>query len=192
MPDQQAQLLEYLSGFCKLNQFDMELLQRHWIAERAVRRNEYLIKPGQFETQLYFVLEGTFRIYYPHDDQEICVGFAYPNTLLCAYPSLIKKQASLYCIQCLSKAKLLSVSWTDFQAMLRNSRTFSDLWLMMTQEALLGKIERESEMLTFSPKQRLQRLLERSPHLFQWIPRKYIASYLRMSPETLSRIRLDS
>ena len=62
-------------------------------------------------------------------------------------------------------------------------------WRKLTEEALLGKIQREVEMLTFTPNERYERLLERSPHVFQKIPLKYLASYLRMSPETLSRIR---
>lgn len=50
-------------------------------------------------------------------------------------------------------------------------------------------IEREIDLLTTSPIERLNRVLLRSPHLFRHIPLKYIASYLRMKPETLSRIR---
>jgi hypothetical protein len=59
---------------------------------------------------------------------------------------------------------------------------------MIEEQALLGKIEREVEMLTYSPDERAQRLMLRSPQLFQIVPKKYIASYLRMKPETLSRV----
>jgi len=58
----------------------------------------------------------------------------------------------------------------------------------MTEQALLGRIEREIDLVTYSPKERLDRLFNRSPHLFQLFPHKYIASYLRMTPETLSRM----
>ncbi len=61
-------------------------------------------------------------------------------------------------------------------------------WQLQEEQALLGKIEREVELLTLSPVERYQRLLERSPHIFQIIRRKYIASYLRMTPETMSRL----
>ena len=50
-------------------------------------------------------------------------------------------------------------------------------------------MEREIDLLTLSPRNRYNRVLERSPQLFQHIPLKYIASYLRMTPETLSRLR---
>jgi hypothetical protein len=51
------------------------------------------------------------------------------------------------------------------------------------------QIEREIDLLTVSPTERLKRVLERSPNVFQEVPLKYIASYLRMTPETLSRLR---
>jgi hypothetical protein len=54
---------------------------------------------------------------------------------------------------------------------------------------VLQQMERERDILTSSPLERYKRVLERSPQLFQEIPNKYIASYLRMTPETLSRIK---
>ncbi|MCE2734433.1 MAG: hypothetical protein LW821_13820 [Flammeovirgaceae bacterium] len=70
-----------------------------------------------------------------------------------------------------------------------NNISIERAWRILQEKALLGKIERETELLTFTPEQRVNRLLQRSPHLFQIIPRKYIASYLRMTPETLSRLK---
>ncbi len=53
----------------------------------------------------------------------------------------------------------------------------------------LQQLEREIDILTKSPKERYERVLRRSPQLFQEIPNKHIANYLRMSPETLSRLK---
>jgi CRP-like cAMP-binding protein len=49
-------------------------------------------------------------------------------------------------------------------------------------------MERENDLIIYSPQKRVERVFKRSPQLFQEIPQKYIASYLRMTPETLSRI----
>ena len=70
---------------------------------------------------------------------------------------------------------------------MENSPELERLWRIMMEEALLGRIEREIDLLTIAPQTRIQRLLNRSPHIFQIVPLKYIASYLRMTPETLSR-----
>ena len=63
------------------------------------------------------------------------------------------------------------------------------LWKQILELLVYQQMEREIDLLTYSPQKRYERVLQRSPQLFQEIPSKYIASYLRMSPETLSRLK---
>lgn len=166
-----------------------EQLLSSWTKETVLKRNEYLIQQGEIETQLFYVVDGAMRIYYPREDEEICVGFAYTGNLICAYPSFIHQKPSDYYIQALGKTTDISISRERFYGLFDRFREIETCWRMLEEEALLGKIEREVEMLTFTPEERYARLLQRSPHIFQLIPRKYIASYLRMTPETLSRLK---
>lgn len=62
-------------------------------------------------------------------------------------------------------------------------------WVNVLQTLSLQQLDREIDLLTTSPKARYERVLERSPRLFQEIPHRYIANYLRMTPETLSRLK---
>ena len=64
-----------------------------------------------------------------------------------------------------------------------------NLWKQILEAFVIQQMDRETDLLTKSPEERFKRVLNRSPQLFQEIPHKYIASYLRMSPETLSRIK---
>ena len=81
----------------------------------------------------------------------------------------------------MSKANFLQLVAQDPQLML--------IWQQIQSQMIYQQMEREIDILTYSPLKRYQRVLKRSPHLFQEIPSKYIASYLRMSPETLSRLK---
>jgi CRP-like cAMP-binding protein len=166
----------------------LNALLEKWNHVRILNRHEFLARPGEVETNLFFVSGGTMRIYYPNESEEICVGFAYANTLICSYPSFISQSPSQYFIQALTKTRLVSISRKEFYSLFESHPLIERCWRLLEEQALLGKIEREVEMLTFTPEERYTRLLERSPHIFQLIPRKYIASYLRMSPETLSRL----
>jgi CRP-like cAMP-binding protein len=85
----------------------------------------------------------------------------------------------------------MAIRRKDFYTLFDAHPKIERAWRHLEEVALVGMIEREAELLTFTPEQRYRRLMNRSPHLFQIIPRKYIASYLRMSPETLSRIKLS-
>jgi CRP-like cAMP-binding protein len=184
-----GKIISIFESKTKLSQAAHDELKDAWHNQAVLKRNEFLAKPGEIESHLFYVVNGSMRIYFPHESEEICVGFAYNNSLICSYPSFIQQKKSQYGIQALTKTETLAITRKDFYRLLNVHRDLETAWRMLEEDALLGKIEREAEMLTFSPEQRYNRLLERSPHLFQIIPRKYIASYLRMTPETLSRIR---
>ncbi len=168
---------------------ELSHIEAKWSFEKHVAKNDFLSKEGEIGQYLFYVIEGVMRIFYLHDGEEICIGFSYNDTVICSYPSFISNQPSEYYIQALTDLKLLGINRDDFYAFLDSSRNMEKCWRMFTEEALLGKIKRETEMLTFTPEERYERLWKRSPHLFQLVPQKYIASYLGMKPETLSRVK---
>jgi len=172
-----------------LSEEDIEACLALWTKSVTLKRNDFLIRAGQVEHHLYFVSSGAMRIYLPDATEEICVGFAYGTSLICSFPSFVENRPSDYCLQALKKTELLAVSRADFLALLESNANFARFWRMELERVLVGRIEREIDLLLPEPERRLQRLLARSPHIFQLVPTKYIASYLRMTPETLSRLR---
>jgi CRP-like cAMP-binding protein len=168
---------------------DIDAFEQLWNKPVHLNRYDFLIRQGQVEQGLYFVTSGALRIYYPLPDEDICVGFGYPNTLMISFPSFVDGKPSAYYIQALKKSELLGISKPDLIRLMDERPNIKRFWYEQLERALVGKIEREVDLLLPEPEQRLQRVMERSPHLFQHIPKKYIASYLRMSPETLSRIK---
>jgi CRP-like cAMP-binding protein len=169
---------------------DIAAFEPLWKKQVHLNRYDFLIRQGQVEQGLYFVTSGALRIYYPLPDEDICVGFGYPNTLMISFPSFVDGKPSAYYIQALKKSELLGISKTDLVNLMEERPNIKRFWYEQLEKALVGKIEREVDLLLPEPEQRLQRVMQRSPHLFQHIPKKYIASYLRMSPETLSRIKV--
>jgi CRP-like cAMP-binding protein len=89
----------------------------------------------------------------------------------------------------LKKTVVKIVSKPDYLSFLRSDLENLQLWDTLLQGLILQQLEREIDILTSSPVERYKRVLKRSPQLFQEIPHKHIASYLRMTPETLSRIK---
>ena len=76
-----------------------------------------------------------------------------------------------------------------FMNLIESSDENIKVWHIILGDLIFQQMERERDILTSSPLERYKRVLARSPQLFQEIPNKYIASYLRMTPETLSRIK---
>lgn len=168
---------------------DVEALSASWQRPVALARHDFLIRPGETEHHLYLVTEGVLRIFLPVSDEEICVGFGYAGTLLCSFPSFVDGRPSDYAIQALRRSQLLGIARSELLALLEQHPNLARFWRQQVEQALVGRIEREIDLLLPEPQRRLERLQARSPHLFQLVPRKYIASYLRMTPETLSRLR---
>ncbi len=164
-------------------------LAARWDQPLHLRRGDFLVPPGQVEQRLCLVRQGLLRIYYPTlPGEETCVGFGYAGSLLCAFPSFVTGQPSAYGIQALRQSELLAIRRADFLEFMDGNPAFARFWRGELEKALVGRMEHEIDLLLPEPAQRLARLRARSPHIFQMVPRKYLASYLRMTPETLSRL----
>ena len=184
-----AALRSLLQQVSYLTPDDVEAFVGGWQKTVRLARHDFLIQSGQVEHHLYFVAEGVLRIFLPVSAEEICVGFGYAGTLLCSFPSFVEGRPSDYCIQALQSSYLLGISREKVLALLESRPNLGRFWRTEMERAVVGRIEREIDLLLPEPQRRLDRLRARSPHLFQLVPRKYIASYLRMTPETLSRLR---
>ena len=182
-----SSLPNFLKEQLHLPSEEANALFRHWQKPRSLKRGDFLTRKGQVEQHLYYILEGTVIIFYDIEENEQVVGFGYSDTLIASFPSFIRNHPSEYYIQAMGPTELLGITRTDFYCLLEQYPRLESTWRQMMEEALLGRIEREIDLLTVSPRERIQRLLNRSQHIFQLIPHKYIASYLRMTPETLSR-----
>lgn len=160
-----------------------------WEKELQLKRKEYLCVPGSIETHLYYVVEGSLRVYMEDEFEQHVIRLGYQGNFIAALDSFISEQPSGIYIQALKKSTILSVQKARYVRFLHSSAENMALWQTMMEQLLLQQLEREKDILISSPRDRYQRVLKRSPQLFELIPLKHIASYLRMTPETLSRLR---
>lgn len=160
-----------------------------WEEEKVLPRNAFLVRPGSTDTRLYYVLSGSLRIFIADGEEEHTIRFGYQNSFISALDSHLSEQPTTLYIQALKKSRLLSISKKAFADWKNSHPEHLALWHAILEIFVYQQMEREQDLLTSSPELRYQRVLSRSPQLFQEIPQKYIASYLRMSAETLSRLK---
>ena len=141
------------------------------------------------ETQIYYVQKGSLRIYLEDEQEEHTIRFGYANNLIVSLDSFLTDKPSELYIQALKETQLKIIHKTNFLNILSSNKQFKNTWTTILEGVVLQQLEREKDILTTSPIARYRRVLKRSPQLFQEIPSKHIAAYLRMSPETLSRIK---
>ncbi len=160
-----------------------------WEKNILLKRNEYLKVAGTKDTNLYFILSGSLRIYIINEFEEHIIRFGYKNNFITALDSFISEKTSEFYIQAIKKTELKVISKEKFTHFINKNTENKIIWNKILEQLILQQIEREKDILITLPKIRFERVLKRSPQLFQEVPHKYIASYLRMSPETLSRLK---
>lgn len=153
-----------------------------------IDRNEFLKVKGSIDTNLYYVESGSVRIFVLDEYQEQTIRFGYKENLIVSLDSFLTSKPSDLFIQAIKKTVVKVVSKQQIDKFLETESN-RNLWIKILENLVIQQMEREIDILTNSPKERYERVLKRSPQLFQEIPNRHIANYLRMSPETLSRLK---
>ncbi|MES2557057.1 MAG: Crp/Fnr family transcriptional regulator [Bacteroidota bacterium] len=152
-------------------------------------KNEFLVKEGVVDQQIYYIESGAVRVFLQTEFEELTIRFGYKDSFITSLSSFVNGTPSEFYIQAIRGTQLRAISKQQFQAAIDADIRYLQLYNAILEGLVIQQLEREVDLLTASPTERLQRVLKRSPQLFQEIPSKYIASYLRMTPETLSRVR---
>lgn len=167
-------------------------LDKHKLWERTLqlRRGDYLHLAGDRNDNIYYVASGTLRSYViVNEEEEQVIRFGYQGDFFAAMDCLISGQPTILYAQALRKCTVRMIRKSVYEAQLLDNPELKEVWHNIMSWMIVGQLEREIDLLTNDPAERYRRVLARSPRLFQEIPAKYIANYLRMTPETLSRIR---
>lgn len=160
-----------------------------WSAPMELKRGELLFQAGRADAPVYFLDQGIIRIIHQNGDDLNTIRFAYKDSLFSAMDSLITGQPTIYSAEAIKHTVVRSIPKTDFLNFINGDAKHLALWNVILGYVIFGQLERETDLLTTSPRERYERVLKRSPKLFQEVPHKYIASYVRMTPETLSRLQ---
>lgn len=135
----------------------------------SIDRNEYLKVKGSIDTNVYYVESGSLRIFVLDDYEEQTIRFGYKDNLIVSLDSFLTGRPSDFYIQAIKKktVRIITKQQVDDFLLADSNKT---LWVSMLENLLVQQMEREVDILTSSPKERYERVLKRSPQLFQEIP----------------------
>jgi CRP-like cAMP-binding protein len=154
----------------------------------AINRNEFLSVKGSIDTNVYYIESGSLRLFVLDNNDEQVIRFGYKDNLIVSMDSFLTGKPSEFFIQAIKKTVIKVITRRQIDNFLKIEKN-QVLWIRILENLAVQQLEREIDILTSSPIERYQRVLSRSPQLFQQIPLKHIANYLRMSAETLSRLK---
>ncbi|MCG8575261.1 MAG: Crp/Fnr family transcriptional regulator [Flavobacteriales bacterium] len=177
----------------KLNQssFSHKIMQKFEKTDdtKIIKKGDCLIREGEIEKQVYFITSGAVKLFYLSELGERIIRFGYEGSIINSLSSFLTNEPSEFYIEAIRKTEVKIIRKEEIENLIYESEESLKEYSKFLEELLAQQMAREIDLLTSSPNKRLERVLERSPDLFQHVPLKYIAAYLRMNPETLSRIR---
>ena len=162
-----------------------------WV-EMKFRKKSFLTEAGAVERYFYVVIQGVQAIYLiDQKGEKRVLGFSYAGDLSGVYDSFLIQAPSHYFLEALTDSTLLALSYNAYRGLFEKYPSFDRWGNLFHQRVLIGRINREVEMLTLSARERYVRFMRRCPAELLKIPQKYLASYLNMTPETFSRLRSE-
>lgn len=156
---------------------------------RKVCKKEFLLHEGDVCRFAYFVIEGCFRYYTTNSEGvELTTQFSFENWWLGDMQGLVNGTSSNINIEALEASSLISISAVDYNNLLQNSRPFAIYKQRLRANAYQSRINHSIELLE-NADTRYTNLIANYPFITQRVPQYLIASYLGITPESLSRIR---
>jgi len=176
---QKGSLTEADSDLCKAY-FEPVLLPKNRIVEQA----------GYIPQYLYFVVKGFMRIFhYNENGDEVTTHINCPPGFLTSYVHFINETKADENVECITDCELLRITKSNLDQLTSKSATFKDFSIEVFQLSIAYNENRSKELATLTAEQRYKKLIENYPAIIHHVPVQYIASFLGMKPESLSRIR---
>lgn len=157
--------------------------------EKTYRKGDFFLAGGQVCKQVGFVTKGLLRYYINHDGEEKTYDFAQENNFVCNYESFLLQTPSTKIIQALEDCELLVISYTDLQTFYQSIKGAERFGRLVIEQVFIQTLQDLSSFYTDSPELRYEKFLKQHPDLQQRISQYYIASYVGVKPQSLSRIR---
>mgnify|MGYP000128769203 FL=1 len=184
------QIKAYLDQIATISDRDWDFFTSK-LRQRVISKKTVFLKLNEIENAISFIEYVVVRLYIPKEDpeKEITFGFSFKNQFISAYDSFLTQKPSAYQLQALTEISILSISYSDLQAVYNTTKIGNLIGRLTAERLFLLKSKREQDLLHLTAEQRYVKLFKERPELLKVIPLKYISSYIGVTAQALSRIR---
>lgn len=154
-----------------------------------IKKGEYFSKAGRISNRIGFVSKGLLRSYYTIKGKETTTFFQRPGILAVALPSFLRMKPAIENIQALENSELIVIDRKDLFDFYNENWKWQQVGRVLIEDSYIKMEERMISLQSQTAQERYKYFLQEYPELIKVLPLYYIASFLGMTPETLSRIR---
>ena len=152
-------------------------------------KNEILLRAGETENFMYFMVSGISRIFQMKNGIEYTLRFNFPVSVFNSYASFISRKPSLINVQAVTDLRAFRMSYADMESLYDAAPSADRIGRKMLELLYLQRELKELEMNSKTAEDYYCELIKVNKNLTEEIPQKYLASYLGITPESLSRIK---
>jgi CRP/FNR family transcriptional regulator, anaerobic regulatory protein len=182
------QVRAFINEFIQIDNKEWTLFQTI-MKEDTCKKGSVLLKIGDECKFMYFIISGSIRMFCYKKENEETYDFGFENDFAVDYRSFLTAQPATLGIEALEDLIFVSIKKEALLKLNKTSVKMREFSKIMTEIVYIYLDERLQSILYDEPIERYKKLLEKQPELLQRVPLQYIASYLGVRPETLSRFR---
>lgn len=156
--------------------------------EKSIEKNGFVLTEGRICNEFVFVKSGCLRLFYETDKTEISVWFAFPGSTAIEISSFISDTPSAYSIQAIEKSTVLYLTKAELTNLCEKHPSMHEMMRRFWEDAVVSLIRRFTALQKETAEKRYTDLLKNTDYINK-IPQKYLASFLGVTPTSLSRIR---
>ncbi|HEY8915877.1 MAG TPA: Crp/Fnr family transcriptional regulator [Chitinophaga sp.] len=156
---------------------------------KKLQRKELLLKEGQVCTFIAFLNSGVLREYSYQHDKEVTVDFVGENQFTSDYQSFILKTPSKQYLEALTDVDLLILKKEAVDALFDNYKIWERFGRLIIEKVFCSAEAKRKRIIATSHEEQYRDFVASYPEIIQQVPQYYIASYLGLTPEHLSRLR---
>lgn len=183
-----SEILNSIKKITNLSNSEIELILNKF-ETKIIKRKTNLLAAGNIAKEIYFITKGCLRLYYEKDGVDISAYFYTEGMFAGAYDSFISKQPSRHYIETLENSELLSINFTNFKRLFDEFPKMNEFVRKILEDRFISLHKLFTSQILDSPQERYLNLLKNSPDLIKRIPQHQIATFLGITPVSLSRIR---
>jgi CRP-like cAMP-binding protein len=159
------------------------------LVKKELKKGEILFAEGEVCHSIVFVVKGLMRQYYYKNGDDVTEHFSYEGSVLICIESFLKQEPTRLIAEALEPCEVYLLSYDTLRQQIVRSWEINTFYRKILEESLITSQQKADSMRFETAVDRYLELMKRQPEVIRRAPLSYIASYLLMTPETLSRVR---
>lgn len=182
-------LLQYIGSGYHFSQKEIEMVKEYF-EPVSFSKNTVIEAAGKVPDYLYYIVSGYLRLFYmDQNGNEVTTHINCPPGFFTSYSHFISRTVSEHNVECITACELLRITKKDLDYLVNESQGMKYFSISVFQQSIAYNENRSRELSALNAEERYLKLLKDYPEIIQHVPIQYIASFLGMKPESLSRIR---